>query len=99
MAKSAKGKLAMGALFGAVAGVAAGILTAPKSGKETRADLKKKANETKEIASRQTKEARAKASTAANEARGRAEDFAGIADRAIKGAQKGAKEGFNDKSK
>ena len=42
-----KRKFVLGALFGAVAGVVAGVLTAPKSGKETRADLKKKANELK----------------------------------------------------
>mgnify|MGYP001507925177 FL=1 len=33
-------KLAFGAIIGAVAGIVAGGLTAPKSGKETRADLK-----------------------------------------------------------
>ena len=42
-----KRKFVLGALFGAVAGVVAGVLTAPKSGKETRADLKKKANKLK----------------------------------------------------
>jgi gas vesicle protein len=49
MAKS-KGtarKIALGALFGAVAGVAAGFLTAPKSGKQTRADIKSKAKDIK----------------------------------------------------
>ena len=34
-------------LGAAAAGFAAGILTAPKSGKETRADIKKKAGELK----------------------------------------------------
>jgi gas vesicle protein len=42
-----KGKIAFGALIGAVAGVVAGVLTAPKAGKETRADLKAKADELK----------------------------------------------------
>ena len=42
-----KGKFAFGALLGAAAGVVAGFLTAPKSGKETRADLKAKAEELK----------------------------------------------------
>ena len=37
-------------LGAAVAGFAAGVLTAPKSGKETRKDLKKKANELKKDA-------------------------------------------------
>ena len=43
-----KGKFALGALVGAVAGVIAGVLTAPKSGKETRADIKAKAEELKD---------------------------------------------------
>ena len=42
-----KGKLALGALVSAAAGFVTGILTAPKSGKETRADLKQKAEEVK----------------------------------------------------
>ena len=37
-------------VFATVAGFAAGILMAPKSGKETRADLKKKAEEAKQTA-------------------------------------------------
>lgn len=43
-------KLAVGAVIGAAAGVALGILTAPKSGKETREDLKRKAEEAKDKA-------------------------------------------------
>jgi len=39
--------IAIGAAAGAVAGVITGLLVAPKSGKETRADLKKKAGEMK----------------------------------------------------
>jgi len=42
-----KGKFAAGTIFGAIIGLAAGILTAPKSGKETRADLKLKAEDMK----------------------------------------------------
>lgn len=42
MAKKGK-NLAVGAVFAAVAGFVAGILAAPKSGKETRADIKKAA--------------------------------------------------------
>ena len=37
-------KFGIGIIIGAIAGVLAGFLTAPKSGKETREDLKKKAN-------------------------------------------------------
>lgn len=40
-------KLALGALIGVVAGFLTGILTAPKSGKETREDIKKTANKAK----------------------------------------------------
>lgn len=39
------GKLAIGAAIAAAAGYVAGLLTAPKSGKETREDIKRKANE------------------------------------------------------
>ena len=39
------GKVALGAALAAAAGYIAGLLTAPKSGKETREDIKQKANE------------------------------------------------------
>lgn len=55
-----KGKFALGALFGAAAGMIAGILTAPKSGKETRAELKVKANEAKKKANAAIAEAKVK---------------------------------------
>ena len=41
------GKIAFGAIIGAAAGIVAGVLTARKSGKETRADIKSKALELK----------------------------------------------------
>jgi gas vesicle protein len=41
-------KLAIGAIIGAAAGIVAGVLTAPKSGKETRDDIKRKASEAKD---------------------------------------------------
>lgn len=40
MAKNTNGKWAIGAVFAGIAGFLAGILTAPKSGKETRSDIK-----------------------------------------------------------
>jgi len=43
MKKSSGGKIAAGAAIAAVAGYVAGILTAPKSGKETRADIQQAA--------------------------------------------------------
>ena len=48
--KSGAGKFALGALLGIAAGAIVGLLTAPKSGKETRADLANKANELKDAA-------------------------------------------------
>ena len=39
------GKIALGALIAGAVGYVAGLLTAPKSGKETREDIKRKANE------------------------------------------------------
>ncbi len=47
-----KGKFVLGTVLGAAAGVVAGMLTAPKSGEETRADLKARAAELKEEAAR-----------------------------------------------
>ena len=55
-----KGKFALGALFGAGAGVIAGVLTAPKSGKETRADLRAKADELKKDTEKAVDEAKKK---------------------------------------
>lgn len=52
-------KLAIGALFAAIAGYLAGILTAPKSGKETREDIGNKAGEIKEESVEQLKSAQA----------------------------------------
>ena len=48
-------------LGAAAAGFAAGILTAPKSGKETRADIKKKAGELKTATVKTAKKAQAAA--------------------------------------
>ncbi len=54
----AKGKkFGLGILIGAAAGVVAGLLTAPKSGKETRKDIKNKATELKGAAERKLKDA------------------------------------------
>lgn len=50
-------KLPLGAVIGAVAGMVAGVLTAPKSGRETRADIKVKADEMKKKAQKAGDEA------------------------------------------
>ncbi len=55
---SKKSKFAVGAAIGAIVGVAAGILTAPKSGKETRDDIKKKTDEAKVEVDKRAKEAK-----------------------------------------
>lgn len=75
-----KGKFALGALFGAAAGAVAALLTAPKSGKETRQDLKKKADDMKKIAADKKKELE-----------GQAKDLKSRAENAVQGA----KDGFN----
>ncbi len=49
----------------AVAGFAAGILTAPKSGKETRRDIKQKADELKVVAKKRAGQAKAAAKESA----------------------------------
>jgi len=56
----AKGKLALGALIGAAAGFISGVLLAPKSGKETRDEIKKDALKAKATAEKEVKEATAK---------------------------------------
>jgi gas vesicle protein len=52
-------KIAVGALIAGAAGYVAGILTAPKSGKETRQDIKDKAVEVKDQAVEELKKAQA----------------------------------------
>lgn len=45
-----KHQVVVGTLVAAAAGLVAGILTAPKSGKETRSDIKKRAEEMRDTA-------------------------------------------------
>ena len=54
-------KKVVAGLAAVAAGFAAGILTAPKSGKETRKDIKKKASEFKVEADKNAKKAKAAA--------------------------------------
>lgn len=53
-----KNRFVIGTIIGAAAGVVAGVLTAPKSGEETRDELKIKARELREEAARRAQEAR-----------------------------------------
>lgn len=56
MNKSTTKKIAVGALVAGAAGYLAGILTAPKSGKETRKDIKNKAEATTAEAEKRLKQ-------------------------------------------
>ena len=56
------GKKIVTGIIAAAAGFAAGILLAPKSGKETRAEIKQKAGEAKEFAVKQAGVVKDKAS-------------------------------------
>ena len=67
-------KLAIGAVIGAAIGVAAGILTAPKSGRETRDDIRRKANDAKDKAAVTRDDALLKAEEFADEVRIKATD-------------------------
>jgi gas vesicle protein len=51
------GKLALGALIGGLAGYVTGIMTAPKSGKQTRTDIANKAESVKDGAEGQLQDA------------------------------------------
>ena len=82
-----KGKFVLGAAIGAAAGVVAGLLTAPKSGKETRADLKKKARELKQDATTKGDELRAKGEKAYYDARDAARDLHDRSGRALRSAR------------
>lgn len=76
-------RFAMGALVGLAAGVIAGMLTAPKSGRETREDIKQRANDLKQ-----------KANDTAEQVGGKTEEYIERGQAAAKGAVEGAKKGF-----
>ena len=57
MANNSGRKWALGAVIAGVAGYVTGILTAPKSGKETRQDIKDKSGEIKDQAAEELKQA------------------------------------------
>lgn len=72
-------QIALGTIVAAAAGYVAGILTAPKSGKETREDLKNKAVETKEQAEKQLKQIQTEIAKTMDEAKKEAETLKGKA--------------------
>lgn len=76
----AKGKkLGLGILIGAAAGLVTGLLTAPKSGKETRQDIKDKAKEVKGSAERKLKDAHKELIKLSDEAKLKAKSLQGKA--------------------
>ena len=102
----ANGKLALGAVFGAIAGFVTGVLVAPKSGKETREDLKhvavstkdtvvEKAEDAKDLAEKKAKEAKAWGEEVVGDVSGKATEYKSRAEQAVEGAKKG----FNSKPK
>ena len=68
-------KVALGAAITAVAGYVAGILTAPKSGKETRGDIKDKAIETYNAAEKELKKLHTELTDVIDEATDRISSF------------------------
>ncbi len=76
----AKGKkFGLGIIIGALAGVVTGFLTAPKSGKETREDIKNKAGELKGSAERKLKDAHKELGKLSSEAKLKAKELQGKA--------------------
>lgn len=69
-----KGKVFLGTVFGALTGFVAGVLTAPKSGKETREDLKEVAQKTRATAEEKAEEAKVIVTEKAEEFKTKAEE-------------------------
>ena len=92
-----KGKFGLGLLFGAAVGTVAGILTAPKSGKETRKELKEKAEEIGKVVKEKTSEfvedAKVKTEAAVEEVK----IEAGKLQKRALNTYEGAKKGFGKK--
>jgi gas vesicle protein len=88
-----KNRFALGAIFGAVIGAAAGILTAKKSGKETIAEFKAKRDTIKADIAQKAEAAKDKAEGAVEDVKAEATDLKSRTERAIEAAKKG----FNSK--
>lgn len=91
MAKDSMKKFAIGALVAAAAGYVAGLLTAPKSGKETREDIKNTAKATVSAAEKELKVLHTELSKLMDEARGRAGELKGTAQEGLDKAMAAAK--------
>jgi gas vesicle protein len=95
----AKAKVLLGTIIGVAAGFVAGVLTAPKSGKETRAELKKKAEDKKAEAIAKGKEVRHKAGDVAEDVVTKAEKVTGEAADKVVSAPEKASDVVVDKTK
>lgn len=84
-----KSKLAFGALIGAIAGFVAGIVTAPKSGTETRADIKAKADSIKADIAKKAESVASEAGAVTDDVKTKATDLKDRTERAVEGAKKG----------
>ena len=85
-------KLAVGAAVAGAAGYLAGLLTAPKSGKETREDLKQAANLKMTEAEKQLKSLHTELSKTVDEAKAKGADVGGKAQKELKGLVDKAKD-------
>tara|TARA_B100000678_G_scaffold126621_1_gene106012 strand:- start:573 stop:860 length:288 start_codon:yes stop_codon:yes gene_type:complete len=86
-------KVVVGTAFGAVVGFVTGVLIAPKSGKETREDIKHAATSAKEKAVEVASDATEKGKEMAHDVAGKADEFKARVEQAAEGAKKG----FNKK--
>lgn len=92
-----KNKFALGAIIGVAAGLIAGVLTAPKSGKETRADIRHKADELKGEAVKRADSVKNKSADVVDDLMDKADTYKTRGERAVEGAIEGAKKGFFSK--
>lgn len=84
-----KGKFAVGALFGAIAGFVAGIVSAPKSGEETCADIKVRADGIKSDITGKAEYVASEAGDIRDDIKSKANDLKTRTGRAVEGAKKG----------
>lgn len=84
-------KFAIGAVLAAAAGYVAGILTAPKSGKETREDIKNTAVKTYKAAEKELKQLHTELNGLIGDASKKAAELKGTAQKSLSKAVDGAK--------
>jgi gas vesicle protein len=80
-------KWAIGAVLAGIGGYVAGILTAPKSGKETRQDIKEEASKLRSEAEKKLKELHTELDVVLGQAKGKAADVKSTAGKAVSAAE------------